>query len=203
MALLRQESLQTSADTEITKAAGTRTGIETGKGVMIGAIGPLPGITEVTGLADTEMNVITGPPETETGCVMTQGIVTGETLGVQTLSNGQGLKNHFCHGHPHQGLCSHPFACSNLSLLQLCLSVCCVTFCLFLFAKFCHHTAVNTSFCHYRVLVSPYNITTLNDVAMIVLYRACIMLIAGLLLLIWLVQQSYSRSITSCQKVRL
>ena len=134
--MLHQASLQTSVDTENTRAAETgmvqKTGTEIrrGTGVKIvterTATGLLPGITGVTNLAGIEMNVITGHPGTGRGHGRILETDRGRILEVKRRSRGQGHKN-FCQDRLHQGLWMYLQHLCRPSVMHVCLNTLAIT----------------------------------------------------------------------------
>lgn len=111
--MLHQASPQKSVGTESTEAAetgmvpkngiGTRSGTEVKTETGGTGTGPLPGITGVTNLAGTGMNVITGRRRTGRGHEKSRGIDSGKILEAKKPSRGPGLRN-FCQDRLHPGL---------------------------------------------------------------------------------------------------
>ena len=110
--MLRQARLRTSVATENTKAAETgtvpKTGTEIRRGTEVKTVtgemgtGLPPGITGVTSLADTGMNVNTGRLGTGRGLETTLETDLGRILVVKMLSSGPGHKK-FCLDHLRPG----------------------------------------------------------------------------------------------------
>ncbi len=110
-----------AAKTGMVQETNTGTKRETGVRMVTGGtvIGLPPGTTEVTNLAGTGMNVITGHPETGRGHETTLEIDIGRILEVKKLSRGLGRKS-FCPDLLHPGLSSK--FCAPLSY---CAASCC------------------------------------------------------------------------------